>query len=444
MCKRMNTQPTTQHPVRKIALAYSMLGLGDILTWNIVNNWLTYFYLSANTLVPASLFSALMFFNGFVGVAIALPIGYWSDRVHSRWGRRLPFLFVTALPRLILFILLWTPPVKTESLRNVLYLGIIVLTHEIMSGLHQIPNKALLPEITRTDQERVRVSAWAEAFIMVGVAVGSLAGLLIERLGYAPTAVIYAGLSLPLFYLPLFTLREPPYQHTARPEQISFRQSLSLTFSNRAFRSMTAIHALITSSVTLVQIMFPFIVTQILGLTVGDTTYFYMSGLIASLACYPLVIWLSERFGKRQVFAGSLIGATLVLLGLLLLGDWLPGSLLLPGILWVILEALTVSGATVLQAAFIAEIVSQDARQRGQHQEGTYYATLDFVDRIVYAIAGALPAVLLLLGRSVADPQGARGIRMAGVLGSLLTLIALLIFRRYSLQQPQPVVEQNV
>ncbi|HOU14569.1 MAG TPA: MFS transporter [Anaerolineae bacterium] len=439
----MDTQSTKPQALRKIAITYSMLGLGDILVWNVVNNWLTYFYLSENNLMPAGLFSVLMFLNGFVGVAIALPIGYWSDHIHSRWGRRLPFLFVTALPRLLLFVLLWTPPVKTESLRNVLYLGVIALAHEIIAGLHQIPNKALLPEITRTDQERVRVSAWAEAFIMLGVAIGSLAGMLIERLGYVTTAAIYAAICLLLFYLPLLVLREPPHTRPAQSAQGSFRQSLSHTFANRAFRSMTAVHALIASSVTLVQIMFPFIVTRILGLTVGDTTYFYLAGLLASLVCYPLVTWLAERLGKQRVFAGSLIGATVVLLGLLLLGDWLPGSLLLPGIVWVVLEAMTVSGATVLQAAFIAEIVSQDAIQMGQHREGTYYATLDFVDRIVYALAGALPAVLLLVGRATADPQGVRGIRMAGVLGSLLTLGALLIFRKYILGLKLSPVEQG-
>lgn len=433
----MNTQPTKQRSIRKIAISYSMLGLGDILTWTVVNNWLTYFYLSENALIPAGLFSALMFLNGFVGVAITLPIGYWSDHVHSRWGRRLPFLFFTALPRLLLFVLLWMPPTNTESLRNVLYLGVIALCHDSISSLHQIPSKALLPEIAQTDQERVRISAWSQGFIMAGVAIGSLAGLLIERLGYVTTAVIYAVISFPLFCLPLFVLREPSYYQNIQPERVSFRQSLSFTFSNRAFRLMVATHALITSSVSLVQIMFPFIVTQLLGLTIGDTVYFYMAGLIASLLCYPLVTWLAERFGKERIFAGSLLGATLVLPGLLVLGDWLPGTLLLPGILWVVLEAITSSGATVLQVAFIAEVINQDTKQRGQHHEGTYYATLGFVDRIVYAVAGALPSLLLLLGRGATDPHGARGIRMAGVFGSLLTLTALIIFHKYTLLQKQ-------
>ena len=118
-----------------------------------------------------------MFLNGVVGVLIALPIGYWSDRLRSPWGRRLPFMFIMALPRLIFFILLWMPPFKGESAQNALYLGAVLLCHEVAAGLYQIPSNALLPEIARTDAERVRISAWSGGLGLLGMVVSSFAGL---------------------------------------------------------------------------------------------------------------------------------------------------------------------------------------------------------------------------------------------------------------------------
>jgi GPH family glycoside/pentoside/hexuronide:cation symporter len=232
----------------------------------------------------------------------------------------------------------------------------------------------------------------------------------------------------------LFVVREPSKDYTTSSEPVSFQQNLSLTLHNRTFLLIVAIHALLTISLTLVLVMFPFIVTQVFGLTMGDTVYFYLSGLLASLACYPLVTWLSTRFGKRPVFSGALLGTTFILPGLLFLGNWLPGSsLLILGLVWVMLQAMTLSGATVLQTAFIAEVIDHDADETGQRREGAYYAALDFVDRIVYGIAGTIPSLFLLVGRGSSGSDGAFGIRLVGVFGGLLILVAFLLFRRYPL-----------
>lgn len=438
----MNKRKGAGKSLTVIGIAYGMMALGDMTTWNIINNWLTYFYLSENSaLTPASLFSAVMFLNGIVGVLIALPIGYWSDRLRSPWGRRLPFMFMMALPRLILFILLWTPPFKGESAQNALYLGAVLLCHEIAAGLYQIPSNALLPEIARTDAERVRISAWAGGLGLLGMVVSSFAGLAIERFGYPKAAFFFTLGALPFFYLPFLVLRERPVTQAAAPVKLDFRRSLSLTIHNRPFLIMIGINALCISSIFLMQSIFPFIAAELLGLPEGYTTYLYVSGLIASLACYPLITWLSDRLGKRRVFSGSLLAAALILPCLLLIGDWLPIPLLAAGIIWVVLEAVALSGATTLQPTFIADIVDDDAEKMGQRREGAFYAASEFVERIVYGIAGALLPLLLLLGRGQSAPHGPLGIRIVGVVGSLLTLAAFFLFRAYPLQARHEHVE---
>jgi Na+/melibiose symporter-like transporter len=242
-------------------------------------------------------------------------------------------MFVSALPMLVFFVLLWTPPVATESAWNLVYLALILMLYNVSYSLNQIPHTALLPEIAITDHHRVRISAWSASFFLGGVALSSLAGPLIDKWGYTTTALICAGIALPFFYLPFLVLREQPGRQIPPTEQLSFRQSLAVMSRNRPFLIMTATGACYWGVSALIQATIPFVVTEVCLLTTTDTVYFYAPALLASLLCYPPITWLSNRLGKWSVFAGSLLASAVVLPGLVLIGDWLPVALKTQGII---------------------------------------------------------------------------------------------------------------
>jgi GPH family glycoside/pentoside/hexuronide:cation symporter len=429
-----NTQH--QHPSAKTDVFYALIALGSTTIWSVLSGWLLYFYLppEGNSLLPAALYSVVMFTTYAVHAIIDPPIGYLSDHTRSRWGRRMPFMFASALPMLVFFVLLWTPPMRGESAWNLVYLGVVMLLYKVASSAHQIPYRALLPELALTDHHRVRMSAWYAGFQLVGMILGGVAGLAIENLGYVTAALTYAGVMLPFFYLPLLVLRERPGRQIAVTERLDFRQSISTTLHNRAFLIFIATRTLCWSAMTLVQAVIPFIVTEICQLTKADTTYFYVPVVLASLVCYPLVTWLAGRVGKWGVFSGSLAASAVVLPGLMLIGDRLPVPLLAQGIIWVTLQAIGLSGFAVLQPAFIAEITDYDEALTGQRREGTYYAVWRVLDHVITGAASALLPLLLLLGRSRSDPHGPLGVRMVGVVGGIFVFAAFLLFLRYPLR----------
>ncbi len=381
--------------------------------------------------MPVALYGMVIFFTNVTRALIGLPIGYLSDHTRSRWGRRLPFMFVSALPMLVLFVLLWTPPVRGASTWNLVYLGVILLLYRVASSTLQIPYRALLPELALTDQHRVRMSAWFASFELAGMVIGSFAGIVIGKLGYGTTALIYAVAALPLFYLPFLVLREHPGRQIAVTERLDFRQSLSTTLDNRPFLVLIAARTLGWSATTLLQAVIPFIVTEVCLLSVADTPLFYLPAIATSLLCYPLLTWLSKRLGKWRVFSASLLASALVLPGLMFVGDWLPVSLLVQGIAWVTLQAIAVSGFTLLLPAFIAELTDHDEMLTGQRREGAYTAVVGFLDHVTSGITLALLPPLLLLGRSHTDPRGPLGVRMVGVVGGVMIFSAFLIFLRY-------------
>lgn len=436
-----------QRPSIKIDVSYSLITLGSTVIWSVLSGWLLYFYLPPEgegiALVPAALYGGVMFVTRVANAAIAPPIGHLSDQTRSRWGRRLPYMFASALPMLVFFVLLWTPPVPGYSIWNLVYVTSMLLIYNTAYGFNQITHTALLPEIAVTDRGRVRLSAWSASFFLVGMILGGLAGVLIERTGYATMALIYAVATLPFFYLPFLVLREPPARVIPAAERLNFRESVVAMLRNRAFLVMTATGVFYWGVTTLIQSVIPFIVTEICLLTKTDTLYFYLPALLSSLACYPVVTRLANRFGKWAVFAGSLLASAVVLPGLMLVGDWLPASLQVQGMIWIALQSVAMAGVTMLPPAFGAEIADYDETLTGQRREGTYYATWGLLDQVINGVTAAALPLLLLLGRSRSDPHGPLGVRSVGLVGGVLMLVAFLIFLRYPLRKHQGTVEAS-
>jgi GPH family glycoside/pentoside/hexuronide:cation symporter len=430
----MAEQETAKRSLAKTGIFYSLIRIGDSIIWEIIASWQNYFYFPPDgvALIPVGfLYGLLMTAHAAISIIIALPIGYWSDRTRTRWGRRLPYMFIAGLPRLVFFVLLWTPPNQTKSTFNLVYLTLIMVGHSMTSAFQQVPSEALFPELGKTDQERVKLSAWAGLLQPLGLIATSFAGVAIEHLGYLNTALIYATFVLPLFYLPFFVLRERPNAHHKPKEQLSMRESFRLIGQNRPFLIFTAVNTLSMSGGVLVRSMFPFIVTELLLLTQSDTVYFYIAGLSMMLASYPVATRLSKRWGKRRVFSIAMLGSAFIMPMLIFFGDWIPIPLIIPGVAWAALLALTTGAAGVFETAFMGEIIEHDAQLTGQRREGAYYAALDLVDRILYSAIGLLPPVLLILGRGEAGPHGTLGIQLAGLLGGLMTLAAVFLFRYY-------------
>ncbi len=435
-------EATTETPSAHVGLVYSLINLGSTTLWSVLSGWVLYFYLppagEGPSLVPAAFYGVTMFAVRTVNALIAPTIGHVSDHTRSPWGRRLPFIFSSALPMVVFFVLLWTPPSQTESIWNLIYLAAVFLFYNLAYTCNQVPYLALLPELAVTDQQRVRFSAWSSGFFLLGMVLGGTAGPLIDRVGYRSAALIYGAGVLPFLYLPLLVLRERPGRQIGHQERLTLKDAVAAMARNRAFLIMTATGVLYWSVTTFVQAVVPFIVTEICELSKADTLYFYLPAIAASLACYPLVTWASDRVGKSAVFSASLLASALVLPGLMGISDRLPLPLKAQGIIWVTLQAVAMSGVTMLPPAFGAEITDHDEALTGQRREGTYYATWGLLDQAINGTASAALPIILLLGRSQSDPRGPLGVRLIGPLSGVMMFAAFLIFLRYPFRHSPP------
>ena len=107
----------------------------------------------------------MLFFNQVVGLpaawvgatmmgtlifdAICDPlIGEISDNTRSRWGRRHPFMYASAVPAAVAFYFLLNPPLGWSQVHLLIYVAAMLMTVRMLLSLYEVPSSALGPELT--------------------------------------------------------------------------------------------------------------------------------------------------------------------------------------------------------------------------------------------------------------------------------------------------------
>ena len=87
--------------------------------------------------------------------AISDPVvGYWSDNLRSRWGRRHPFMYASAIPVALTFFMLWNPPVGWSETALFWYLLSLAVVIRTFITFYETPSSALAPELTSDYDQR--------------------------------------------------------------------------------------------------------------------------------------------------------------------------------------------------------------------------------------------------------------------------------------------------
>ncbi len=118
-------------------------------------------------------------------------VGYLSDNTHSRWGRRHPWMYASAIPVAIFYYLLWVPPAGLTGNELFPYILTLAILIRVCITLFEVPSSALSAELTEDYDERTSLFSYRYFFGWIG---GTLMATIALAVFLAPTEAIPNGL----------------------------------------------------------------------------------------------------------------------------------------------------------------------------------------------------------------------------------------------------------
>jgi GPH family glycoside/pentoside/hexuronide:cation symporter len=403
--------------------------------------WLIYYYAppadaDLEQQLPRLLIGVLLLIGRLLESADDALIGYWSDRTRSRWGRRIPFV-VGATPFWVLFAVLLFAPPDAGTTGTAVYFFVTLELFFLFATLSGGPYEALLPEIAPRNEDRVKVAGIRVYFGAAGAGVGLVAsGLLVDSVGFAGMALAVGLLALIARYVGLAGAWERA-KTSRTPADISFREAMHATFSNRAFLLFLPTFVLFQIGFQMLVGVLPFYVNAVLRIEDEGTWVAILTAvaLCSMLAALPLFGRYALRTSKRQAYRTALLGAAL-LFPIAAIPGLIPG---VPAeaelIAAMVIVGAPLAGNYLFPAVLTADIIDDDSVRTGLRREATFYGAQNFVEKTATSFAPLILVLLLLLGDTAENPLG---IRLVGPVAGLIAATGYLVFRRYELPDQVP------
>jgi GPH family glycoside/pentoside/hexuronide:cation symporter len=426
-------------------LLYATAGIGNNALFYAQTLWLLYFYSGGGDLperVPIGIIGLALGVGKFIELFDDPVIGWWSDRTRSRWGRRIPFiLFGTPLLGLS-FWLIWMPPDAGAFWPNVIWFFVTIELFFLARTVVEAPYEALQAEITTSSAARVSLGAWKVTLAIVGVVFGLvISPLLVEALGYPGMGLVLGLVAVGAIYIMLFGLWRRGTLDTGDPpaEKPPLLRTLLGALRNRPFLALAASFMLFNLGYQLLVAMLPFYITEILGRSEGDVTFFTGGVTLMALVALPGLTYAARRFSKRVLYATSMapLGTYMVVLAIGAFVELIPGlELFVQAIVLVSLAGLGFSAMWVFPGAMVADVIDDDSRRTGQGRAAIFYGMFKTLEKLAQSGAAILfGGVLAVFGSTAAQPLGIQLIMpIAGV--AILAGFAVVWFAYHMREAP--------
>ncbi|MBD1393774.1 MFS transporter [Mucilaginibacter glaciei] len=440
--------PPVQLPLSK-QLAYACGMAGWSTMTNIIIVMLPYFYLPPNNAGLLPLIPQLLVFGIFNIMSIITASGRLidaffdpfiaslSDKSNHKRGRRIPFMQWAILPAVVFCALTFYPIVRGESIYNAWWLTATLIFFFMGATAYIIPYNALLPELTNTGQERVKLSSLQQVGFVLGIILSAMVNNfadLVEKYAHISdrdTAVQYTIWGMAIFsgiimLIPIFAIDEKKYSNS-KPSHLPLLPAIRKTFQNRNFKYYLISDFSYYMALSIISSGLLFFITVLLHLpeSMGGALMGLM--VLVSLVFYPLVNYLSKKVGKKPIVLFSFGLLSLIFVAIFFLGK-LPISPKAQIYILVLSASFPLASLGILPNAILAEIAQNDAKRTGENREGMFFAVKYLFVKMGQTLGIALFAFLTVYGK---DPGNDYGLRLNGICGCVLCLLAIVFFSRF-------------
>ncbi|HEY1012397.1 MAG TPA: MFS transporter [Herpetosiphonaceae bacterium] len=414
-------------PAAKVRLinkfAFGAGDFGPAVAASVIGYFLLIFFTDVAGLSPSLAGLVLLLTKAWDAVNDPI-MGYLSDRVRTRWGRRRPWFLFGAIPFGLAFFLHWLVPPFGETGKFWYYLGVSLLFDTAFTIVNT-PYTALTAEMTSDFDERTSLNSFRFAF-SIG---GQLFALVVHQMivgsfgadvrgGY-----VAAGAILGLFAsLPFFFAFWGTYERADAPQEteLPFWEGMKTTFANVPFRYASGVYLCSWLATSIVQTVLAFYIQYWLRLS--DYLLPILFGLQISSFVW-LFIWsrLSQRLGKKGVYYRGIAVLIAVLLALFALPASAP--------FWLVLALALCAGvgtavSILIPWSILPDVIELDELETGQRREGAFYGFFVLLQKLGVALGLFLIGQLLELTGYVSAQAGVASVEQpASALAALRWII---------------------
>jgi glycoside/pentoside/hexuronide:cation symporter, GPH family len=327
-------------------------------------------------------------------------VGWLSDRTHSRWGRRYPWIVLGAIPFGVFFFLLWcVPQFGTGSNQSLLfwYYVIVAILFDTAFTAVTLPYLALAPELTQDYAERTSLISFQAAFTSVAATIA----LILAQFVFATVAnadhkyMILGGvcgaLSVGVIYLGVWgiqrqTRRSQPIESFPSPASSVPTSGLSQFRSilqNRPFLYILGIFLCAQVALQTSGSMLPYFIVTWMGEAEQTIAQVATSSSVMIILMFWIWHRLRHQLDKRTVFLLAIPFWVIARSATVLLQPGQIGWLL--GL--VVMAAIGVSVCLMVPYAMLPDVIDLDELQHGQRREGVFYGFMTLLQKLSLAIA---------------------------------------------------------
>lgn len=357
-------------------------------------------------------------------------IGYYSDRIRTRWGRRKPFVLIgTPIYGAALY-LLFFPPFEFSDItifgatfsNGYVWLSVMLTLTYFGSTIKDIPFSAWGAELSTNYHERTLVMSWREGF--------GVAGSLISA--FIPGIIVFYGMTTPLeavfvllvgliIFMPLTTANalvsvpEYPVAETNKT-RVRLTDSLKIVAKNRPYVLLVIIFAFSSMGAAMTNSLSFFFVKHVL--IAGEFYGLYLAPyFICQIAAVPLWFKLSRKIGKHKATMYAIgwyaLWSCFIPLIALAPGEWFTAFEIPKLLAWLPAEThasvvtyfegvstgkflffiivmcfkgSSIGALSALPRAMCADVIDVDEAQTGKKQAGAYFSIWSMVQKGTYAL----------------------------------------------------------
>lgn len=341
-------------------------------------------------------------------------VGVLSDRTHTSWGRRRPWIIAGVLLMMVSSVMLFMPPVAVSNVYLFGWIAAIYLGYTLI----EIPYGAWGAELSHDYDERNRITGSRNIFLLIGlliaITVPIVAGSMAAAAGKAEEGAatreamsalgwLTAGLLPICLFIILRFVREPA---VASSTDVNFFKGLRIVMRNGPLRIVliaTMLGALAGSINVGVAIFFFEHVAQLGKGSSVLIFILFLAGVIGS----PFWVRIGSAIGKHRGIGvagfSSLAAFAFVPVIIYVLKPAYP-ELVFPAMLAVtLIQGFTMGASPILGQSILADVCDLDMIKSGEQRTAFLFSFLAMVKKIFEAIGVGI--ALPVLAWSGFDPQ---------------------------------------